>query len=97
MGLYIEEPATAHGRTYRWTNIPARHLNPVKKRPHELYWYLPTALMHEFGHTIGLDDLVPTASYPNYLMGDLGDTSVTAIPPPDLHYLKQVYREYGRR
>ena len=97
--IYIEEPARAAGTRYRWTDSPGLHKKRVPDTsPVEYYWYLPTTMLHELGHAVGLDDLYnEPGGYPNHLMGGLSDSTLTTIPARDLSYVKQVYREYGHR
>ena len=67
----------------------------VQLRDPVLYWYLLPTVLHELGHTIGLDDLNdPTygGRYAGYLMYSPG--TMTAIPPSDLNYVQQTYREH---
>ena len=54
-------------------------------------------MVHEFGHTFGLDDLedfTKQGRYDNYMMGPFGGGQVSTIPDVDAEYLKQVYRKY---
>ena len=55
--------------------------------------YLPPTVVHEFGHTFGLDDLLGLR-YDHYMMGAFGGGQVSTIPAVDAEYLKQVYRKY---
>ena len=51
-------------------------------------------MMHEFGHTAGLDDLYKYPNqYPNYLMSYSGKK--LSIPILDIRYINQVYRNAG--
>ena len=53
--------------------------------------YLPSIMMHEFGHTLGLTDLYEyPGQYPGYLM--TSNEKQTAIPAKDINYVEQVYR-----
>ena len=67
----------------------------------KLHVFALSAAMHEFGHTLGLDDLYNSYNeaydnrYSDYLMGQAGKH--TTIPSTDINYLKQVYRHHGGR
>ena len=93
MTMYIENPAWALGSEFVWTDNS--RLDGTLDRAGRQRRYLYAVLMHEFGHTLGLDDLRTRAlglRYAQYLMYDaLGHTSVH---PLDLEYLQQVYREH---
>ncbi len=54
------------------------------------YRYLPSVVMHEFGHTAGLTDLYKHTGYDDYLMDFT--YGATAIPQEDIDYIQQVYR-----
>ena len=57
---------------------------------------MPSAMMHEFGHDFGLDDLYgPGLNYPGYIMGGLAGEDRTSVPSTDGNYIKQVYRAHG--
>ena len=95
MIMVIEEPAWAffggeHTR-YIWTND--RILHDTDAGNDAIFYYLPALLMHEFGHPAGLTDLYGD-KYASYLMNPA--FFATAIPTPDIGYVKQVYRnEHG--
>ena len=57
--------------------------------------YLPATMMHEFGHAAGLEDLYNwPGTYPQFLMDKYRPHG--SVPPQDIVYLKQVYRnEHG--
>ena len=59
--------------------------------------YLPGLIMHEFGHTIRLEDLYEHAGdREGYLMND--DFYPSSIPDEDEDYVEQVYRNrHGAR
>ena len=75
-----------HIRRY-WTNTHGDHNTAVAEG---IQIYLPSVIMHEFGHTAGLDDLYKYDGYSGYLMDDTH--GFTAIPTPDRDYLRQAYR-----
>ncbi len=81
---------------YIWTNTsPNRNgyrvIQPDANGNTRVLVYLPGVLMHEFGHTAGLEDLYKyTGNYNGYLME--GDTYPTNIPDKDREYMRQVYR-----
>ena len=57
---------------------------------------MPSAIVHEFGHDFGLDDLYgPGLNYPAYIMGGLAGEDHTSVPSTDGNYIKQVYRAHG--
>ena len=59
--------------------------------------------LHEFGHTLGLDDLYDNRKrgiyyngrYDGYLMSKQG--TLQKVPSVDVKYLEQVYRHHGGR
>ncbi len=56
---------------------------------------LPSVLMHEFGHLLGLDNLDKSGDrFKHYLMSKGTDT-VQAVPSADVRYVEQVYRHHG--
>ena len=61
-----------------------------------LFQYLPMAMMHEFGHTLGLEELyLLDKSYPGYVMYKPPEDGVyTAVPQKDVEYVRQVYRNH---
>ncbi len=77
----------------------------MKKMGTTTYWYLPTTVMHEIGHTVGMGDLYSDLlgdRYQDYLMGPSKDPTgrphiYFGVPDLDLAYLKQIYRVYGHR
>ena len=96
--MRFEEPAWEYdGRArvhtrYFWTNVVGDDFRQVSGG--ELR-YLPSVVMHEFGHAAGLEDLYNFKDsqdrplYPGYLMDKRVSTS---IPLNDKLYLQQVYR-----
>ena len=72
---------------YRWTDqarlfkqtVPDTGAGP--RDPVQHYAYLPTIMLHELGHALGLSDLYKEpGGYPSYLMGTLSSSTVTTIP-----------------
>ena len=62
--------------------------------------YLPTAVLHELGHVIGLLDLYRIPGFVNsssYLMGLGGAGTMTHVPSHDIRYLNLIYWKYGHR
>ncbi len=105
--MTIEYPALASSGNpgvpdleYRWTLVPSLHKDPVNGLLGEFpkWFYLPSTILHEFGHVLGLEDLYKTEHanrYTDYLMGD--PSTHTTVPDADIRYLKQVYRHHGGR
>ena len=89
-----------------WTHDPELHGAPIggftiagSSVPMRAeYKYLPWVFMHEFGHVLGLTDLYWfEGKYPGSLMGLFPEDKTdlhTAIPTPDIDYLRQVYRNH---
>ncbi len=103
--MVIEEPAWSYipagpfglfGEHIRrlWTND---HLDHNRTITEGTLIYLPSVIMHEFGHTAGLEDLYKDEynnKYQGYLMDDTH--GFTSIPTLDKNYIKQVYlNEHG--
>ena len=85
--LDIEQPPVAHRDTYTWDDSdPRRHDRVILG---VRYAYMPGVILHEFGHTLGLDDL-PTL--PSYLMGS--SVKRNTVPSTDIQYMHQVVREH---
>ena len=81
-----------------WTLDEDRHLEEVDHNPWKKYlWFYRTAL-HEWGHTLMLDDLYafPSLKY-HYLMGYRKPLPNGGIPATDIEYAHQVYRQHGGR
>ena len=98
--MTIEYPPIAGSNKYEWTLDPLEHEQPVPVAPPAMsdttYFYLPSTILHEFGHVLGLEDLYKTEHakrYTDYLMGKVG--THTTVPDPDIRYLKQAYRHHG--
>ncbi len=77
-----------------WTDDPNKHQEPTHGGA--IYWYLAGTLMHELGHTVGLEDLSLVAGFDHALMS-IGwkDVIGPVIPSVDIRYVKQVYRNHG--
>ena len=86
-----------------WTNDLNLH-GREERGGERKYHYLPSVMMHEFGHTAGLGDLyklvedtfpcnwLGICAYSDYIMG--GDVEETAITDKDRDYLRDVYRNH---
>ena len=86
----IESPAYSAGRLVTWTDVPALNNAVVGV---DYYRYLPSVLLHELGHTLGLDDLrLYSASYTGMMMHKAEAHQV--LTDRDRAYLLQVYRDH---
>ncbi len=59
-----------------------------------------TAILHEMGHALGLDDLYGdvAGNFTGYLMGSLSKhDAATSVPAVDRALLKRVYRLVGHK
>lgn len=101
--VWLEQPATQLDskrnvtKRYSWTEDSNLHgveaPGHMASSPH--YWsLLLPVVLHELGHTLGMDDLRydKSRSYTNYLMDNPRDFET--IPSGDINYLKQIYRQY---
>ena len=100
--IYIENPGYAKGKKYHWTMDPDLHNKkvPGNPRPPVTYYYLPTAMLHEFGHAVGLIDLYDIKNgidFSDFLMGGLGSTTRATVPAVDRRYVGRIYQIYGHR
>ena len=96
--MTIEFPPIAGSSKYQWTLNPSLHEESVDKLlgVFPKWFYLPSTILHEFGHVLGLEDLYKTEHadrYTDYLMGN--ESTHTTVPDPDIRYLKQAYRHHG--
>ncbi len=102
--VVIEQPAIEVNRntglltSWWWTDNP--HLDgwevTLASGDKYTYWYLPSTMLHELGHVLGLDDLYNITGRPfrgSSLMDSPGTRS--SIPTFDVNYLHQVYRQHG--
>ena len=94
--MVLEQPAIREdGTRYRWTDVAAYH-NTWNSARTEVYFFVGAAVLHEFGHILGLDDLYGSLYgelFSHYLMGESG--THTTVPSGDQNYLEQVYRNHG--
>ena len=104
--MYIADPAyvpsddpTVDAKRVIWTNNAHYHGKNERTKEGELVvnLYLPSVIMHEFGHTAGLDDLrdLPEAEYGHHIMfySTKNYTDLfTSIPGDDALYLQQNQR-----
>ena len=102
MPLIIENPGTGTedgaDRVYVWTDDHWMHgvrVYPGTSIPGLDIWfykYLPSVVLHEMGHTMGLTDLDDKSKpYPSIMYWTGQKNFLGAF---DLNYLKQVYRKY---
>ena len=101
--VWLEEPATqvpmnsSVTQRFAWTEDSAKHgkmlPSSTTSSPY-LWWLLLPVVLHELGHTLGMDDLYKdtTRNYAGYLMDRPG--ALQTIPAGDINYLKQIYRQY---
>ena len=107
--MVIEQPARqphyefpGYTLTLVWVNDPDLHGEDVPLKRLHKYYYLPTTVMHEFGHAAGLEDLyllegtpcvlLGICSYAGYIMGSA--EKQTNIPNTDRDYLRDVYHNH---
>ena len=101
--IYIEYPPLDLNGRRRWTDDPDLNGKLVDNAPGvvRVRWiYLPTAVLHELGHVIGLIDLYGIAGFANssaYLMGDGATGTMTHVPHHDIRYLNLIYWKHGHR
>ena len=84
LGQIVHYPA----QKFLWTDTASDHNQLVRAGGDVRYKFLPAVVLHEFGHALGLDDLVGF-KWDGYLMKTAG--TKTSVPSPDAEYLKQVY------
>ena len=87
----IENPAYGRGRLVTWTDVAADNGKLVGT---DYFRYLPAVILHELGHTLGLDDLrdPPVPRYVGMVMHTAGGNRV--LTDRDRAYLLQVYRDH---
>ena len=102
--IYIENPPFDRNGRRRWTDDPdlnGEEVNDMNVLTHgevQHWLYLPTAVLHEMGHVIGLIDLYGIADdFPAYLMGNAALGTITHVPLHDIRYLDLMYWKYGHR
>ena len=79
---------------FEWTLDPEMHLDPVPLLPGYRFRYLVHVLLHEFGHTLGLEDL-SDHDIDGYLMSYHPESKIfTEIPEEEVDYVRQVYRAH---
>ena len=83
----IEQPPRAWNTEYTWSTIARLH--GTEDLGGIWHAYMPGVMLHEFGHTLGLDDL-PTLN--SYLMGS--SVKRDTVPATDIQYMHQVVREH---
>ena len=96
--MVIEQPARQayysndfiHQIRYVWTNN--RSLHGKYTEEWDEYSYLPSVMMHEFGHTAGLGELRNYGRYSGYVM--YKPETQTEIPDKDRDFLRDVYRNH---
>ena len=99
--VWIEDPPAIPQRQqyFRWTGERNLHKKVVPRhhRPGTRYYYMPSAMLHEFGHLIGLDDLdfKKYPQYDNFVVGGRAGHNLVSPLANDIEYMYQVYREHG--
>ena len=99
--VWIEDPPAIpqEQRYFQWTGTRSLHEKEVPNASQSgtRYYYMPSAMLHEFGHLIGLDDLKYNLhpQYNSFIMGGRAGHNLVSPLANDLRYLYQVYREHG--
>ena len=96
--MVVEQPALQpydfrgliYQQRYVWTNNRSLHGEPAEGGGK--YYYLPSVMMHEFGHTAGLGELSNFGRYSGYIM--YYPEKQTEIPNKDRDFLRDVYRNH---
>ena len=88
-----DDPDGDRNKYYEWTLNVDMHLNPVPFLTSSKFYYLVHVLMHEFGHTLGLEDLSKYGISGDYLMVYHPiEKTFTEISDKEIDYVREVYR-----
>lgn len=99
MALAIEEPAwqyikdmNKHIRVY-WTNVKSDGATAYPLRDGVVTYYLPSIVMHEFGHTAGLPDIAGATPHSGLMKNPYGNKT---LQQDDISDLDRHYRGHKR-
>ena len=103
--LTIEEPGREYvgqgqgQMRYLWATVAEHHRATLEGyQPLHMYVYLPSIVMHEFGHAFGLGDLY-LASWLEHMdssiMQGIPRTAIRSIPAIDVGYVREVYHNHA--
>ena len=100
--INIEHPPVNKEKPAKWTDDSSLHNVFVNfnKTAEGKYFHMLTAILHEMGHALGLDDLYGdvAGNFTGYLMGSLAKRdAATSVPSVDRALLKRVYRVVGHK
>ena len=89
--IFLEEPAWWEGRGgwHRWTDVADLDDEPVEGEEGETWAYVGRALMHEFGHPLGIGH--PSSTFPGVMSG-----THSRIRQGDIDYLRMIYSGHVR-
>ena len=100
--IKIEHPPVIKKRPAKWTDDSSLHNVFVnfENLSEGKHFHMLTAILHEMGHALGLDDLYGdvAGNFTGYLMGSLSKhDAATSVPYVDRALLKRVYRVVGHK
>ena len=100
--IKIEHPPVSKKDLKVWTGDSSLHnvFVDFENLSEGKYSHMLTAILHEMGHALGLDDLYGdvAGNFTGYLMGSLSKhDAATSVPSVDRALLKRVYRVVGHK